>query len=315
MRNQSELISVLICTHNRCDVLGNALNSLEKMNPGEHLAREVVVVDNASVDRTREIVEEFAAKSSKTVRYIHEARLGHSQALNTGIEHCGGSIVAFTDDDAVVSPHWLDQIAATFHESDAGIVFGQVDPLWETAPPPWFTRRDYGRFALLDYGPQRFVVTDVEHPFYGVNVAVRRDVLNSLGGYRTDIGPRGIQGGIGADTDLFERALASGVGIVYDPSILVRHFIPTFRCTKTFHREKIKNCGQQYYEYVREYERCLPHLAGLPRYRYGRATKALVSYLKHMVTGKEAERFHNELELRRFFWLVVHAFGRSGLRA
>jgi glucosyl-dolichyl phosphate glucuronosyltransferase len=311
MRSEPELISILICTHNRCESLGRTLDSLETLNSKEHLAREVVVVDNASGDRTREVVEAFGARSSIPVRYILEARLGHSQALNTGIEHSSGDIVAFTDDDAIVSPHWLEHIASTFDESRAGIVFGKVDPFWETGEPPWLTRGDHGRFALLDYGPESFVVNDKEHPFFGVNVAIRREVLNSLRGYRTDKGPCGKHGGSGADIDLFERALASGVRIVYNPNVVVRHFIPSIRCTKRFQRIGAKNSREQYCRFVRETEKSLPQLLGLPRYRYRLAASNLYQYLMNAIRGKEPEQFYHELQLRRFFWLFVQSRGRD----
>ncbi len=314
MEKVSVLCSVLVCTYNRCHLLLKTLNSIEDLAPGDGLDRELVVVNNASDDRTREVVEEFAARSSLAVKYLFEGRIGKSYALNTGIEHCNGSIIAFTDDDAVVSPDWIDRVAAAFEESHAEIVFGRVNPLWETAQPTWFTHRHYGRFALLDYGQETFVVDDPRHAFHGVNVAIRREALNRLGGFRVDKGPRGLEGGIGEDTDLFERALASGIRIVYDPTIVVRHFIPSRRCTKNYHRDMLKRGISQYYLYVRETERSFPQLAGLPRYRYRVAAYNLLNFLKNMMTMESSEQFYHELEFRRFFWLFVHSLRRNGLR-
>jgi len=312
--NDMKTFSILICTRNRCDSLERLLNSIEAATSVGGHSREILIVDNSSGDRTREVVEEFARRSSAPVNYLLEPRLGKSNALNTGIEHCNGEIIAFTDDDAIVSSDWLDRIAARFDESHAGIVFGRVDPFWETAPPTWFTRRDYGRFALLDYGQEAFIVEDRKHGFYGVNVAIRREVLKTLGGFCVEKGPCGIEGGIGEDTDLFERALASGVRIVYNPTIVVRHFIPSFRCTKTFHRDRIKNARRQYYLYIRETEKCFPQLAGLPRYRYRIALISILKYIKNLICMKESEQFYNELELRRFFWLFVQSLRHDGLR-
>ena len=301
------MISILICTHNRCDLLRKALDAFGRLAPGGGIDREVVVVDNASTDQTREVVAESAGTSGHPVRYVFEGRLGKSNALNTGIGQCSGEVVAFTDDDAIVPPDWLERIAATFEESAAGIVFGKVEPLWESARPSWFSGRHAGRFALLDYGPEPMVVADKERAFHGVNLAIRREVLEGLGGFRVDKGPCGSGGGVGEDTDLFERAVDAGVRIVYDPGVAVRHSIPAARCAKRFHREAIRRGRGQYYHFVRETENDLPQLFGLPRYRYRLAASSVAGYLNHAIRRREAERFHHELMLRRFFWLFIQS--------
>lgn len=301
------MISILICTHDRSGLLAKTLDSLERLDPCGGIDREVVVVDNASGDRTREVVAEFAAASGHPVRYRYEGTLGKSHALNAGIGHCSGDVVAFTDDDAIVEPDWLERIAATLGEYDAGIVFGKVVPLWESGPPSWYSPRHGGRFALLDYGPEPRVVDDKDHAFHGVNLAIRREVLEGLGGFRTDKGPCGRTGGAGEDTDLFERAVDAGVAIVYDPRVLVRHFIPAARCAKTFHREALKKGRGQYYHFVREREKDLPQFLGLPRYRYRLAAASLSGYVTNAIRGEEPDRFHHELQLRRFFWLFVQS--------
>jgi glycosyltransferase involved in cell wall biosynthesis len=309
-------ISILICTHNRSDSLRRTLGALEALEIGEGLDREVIVVDNASKDRTADIVAEFNGSSSVPVRYVFEGRLGKSTALNAGIALCSGDVIAFTDDDAIPAPDWLDRIAEAFAEGNPGIVFGRVDPLWETGPPSWFDRSDHGRFALLDLGAERFAVTDPEQAFYGVNLAIRRELFDLLGGFRTDKGPRGVEGGAGEDTDLYERALAAGVEVVYDPKLVVHHCIPAARCSKAYHRERVKLSRVQYHRLVLEREGSFPRLAGLPRYRYRLAASQLARYLSGLVRRDEPAWFHAELELRRFLGLVGQAMrrGRSETR-
>lgn len=96
--------SVIIATYNRADELPRTLESLKKLEADEPW--EVIVVDNNSSDNTREVVE--GVKSFPVpLRYIFEKEQGRSAALNAGIRAAQGEILAVTDDDVRVDPHWL----------------------------------------------------------------------------------------------------------------------------------------------------------------------------------------------------------------
>ena len=101
-------ISVLITTRNRAEILKQCLKSLERQS---RKPNEVVVVDNASWDNTREIVESF--KKFK-VRYFFEKNIGIAYGRNRGLKEAKGDIFAFIDDDCVASKSWLKEIEKTF---------------------------------------------------------------------------------------------------------------------------------------------------------------------------------------------------------
>ena len=92
----SPLISAVICTYNRADLLAGAIESLleQTLNPAH---REIIVVDNASTDGTRAVVEQFAPDG---VRYVLETRQGLGYARNRGWQEARGEFVAYIDDDA-----------------------------------------------------------------------------------------------------------------------------------------------------------------------------------------------------------------------
>ncbi|MBO1345906.1 MAG: glycosyltransferase family 2 protein [Hormoscilla sp. GUM202] len=74
-------MSAIICTHNRDNYLGAAIDSLLAQDFPDF---EVLVVDNGSSDRTREVVE--ARLSDSRLRYVFESVLGLSVARNTGAD-------------------------------------------------------------------------------------------------------------------------------------------------------------------------------------------------------------------------------------
>ena len=74
------LISVVVCTYNRVNLLAEALHTLchQSLDASEY---EVVVVDNKSTDDTREVVDEFH-RCFSNVRYCSESKKGLSHARN-----------------------------------------------------------------------------------------------------------------------------------------------------------------------------------------------------------------------------------------
>src|SRR5712691_8767201 len=69
---------------------------------------KLLVVDNASTDRTREILSSFAQRLPLT--YLFEARRGQNHARNSALSAIAGDLVVFTDDDAIPRRDWLAQM-------------------------------------------------------------------------------------------------------------------------------------------------------------------------------------------------------------
>src|SRR5689334_5322402 len=90
--------SVIIATYNRCESLRESLKTLLNQNCKPELTYEIIVVDNNSKDRTKEVVESFQQSSqepnARTVRYVFEPKQGKCHALNRGIKNALGNILA-----------------------------------------------------------------------------------------------------------------------------------------------------------------------------------------------------------------------------
>ena len=78
---QNIFLSVVVCTRNRADELMNCLPELAKQAE-EFSDVEVVVVDNASTDNTREVVSKLSAGPDSPLQYSYEARSGRWRARN-----------------------------------------------------------------------------------------------------------------------------------------------------------------------------------------------------------------------------------------
>src|SRR6266852_3372319 len=95
-------ISVLIDTYNHERFIERAIVSVLEQDVSE-AEREIIVVDDGSVDRTPEIVRKFEPR----VRLLRKANGGQASAFNAGIPECVGEIVALLDGDDWWAPRKL----------------------------------------------------------------------------------------------------------------------------------------------------------------------------------------------------------------
>lgn len=91
-----ELVSIVIPTHNRCDLLERAVNSALNQT---YQNIEVIVVSDGSTDKTDELMTKLKDKSDKITYISYKPGKGGNYARNTGIKAANGEFVAFLDDD------------------------------------------------------------------------------------------------------------------------------------------------------------------------------------------------------------------------
>jgi glycosyltransferase involved in cell wall biosynthesis len=232
-------ISVLIATRDRAALLAATLEALARQDPPGCFT-EIVVVDNASVDGTPGVIRECATRSPYPVVHLREGRSGKSHALNTAVSHARGDVLALTDDDVLPSAGWLRAYRLAFAEGGVDFAVGRIEPLWEATPPQWLSPALYGVLAIPDGGSRRLPISRGvnEHIMpLGANMAVRRRVIDRVGGWNPDLGK--LQGSLrtGEDHELSLRMLAAGFAGVYEPDALAQHRVPADRLRLVyFHR-------------------------------------------------------------------------------
>jgi len=91
------MISVIVCTYNRAELLRELLPTLCEQTVA-FTQYEVIVIDNGSTDHTKTVAAVFAARYPQ-VRYCYEPRQGLSHARNRGWQEAKGDYVAYIDDD------------------------------------------------------------------------------------------------------------------------------------------------------------------------------------------------------------------------
>lgn len=210
-------ISIVVCTRDRPFLLEECLSAMARLDPPPG---EVVVVDNASVSgATGEVAARF------DVTLVTETVAGLDRARNRGLQTASGEVVAYLDDDARPDTRFVSVLSSAFSHPDIAAVTGLVRPAeLDTHPQIAFERLEGGMGK--GYSRRLFVGGDVGLHVYrvgvGTNMALRRRVLDELGGFdpRLDVGTATRGGG---DLDMFWRVLRSGGVILYEPDLVVRH--------------------------------------------------------------------------------------------
>jgi len=224
-------ISAVICTHNRANYLRKAIRSLVNQTlPKEEY--EILVIDNASTDNTREIIlGEFSHISN--LRYIYENKLGANHARNIGLANSAGKYVAYLDDDAIASDQWLEKILNVLHtcKPTVGCVGGRVELIWESVRPLWLSNELLGWLAMINWTAQPAVLSGTQY-LASVNIAFPKRLLEDMGGFDPRLGRRG-SNLLSNDEILIQRQLQSrGYELYYDPSIVVSHHVSASRLNR-----------------------------------------------------------------------------------
>ena len=215
-------ISAIICTHNRDNYLGAAIDSLLSQDFAQGF--EVVVIDNGSKDNTKQVVEQRLNNSR--LKYIYEPKLGLSVARNTGAKASSGEVLAYLDDDAVASEGWLEVLYSAYKSNPKlAIAGGKVTLLWpdKIKPPRWLSPGLAGNLGAYDLGDR---IVSIENPGLtprGLNYSIRRSFLDEIGGFDINLGRVGKNLLSNEELQMTELALKKGWEVAYLPDALVAH--------------------------------------------------------------------------------------------
>ncbi len=301
-------LDVVVPTYNRRSLLERTLASLERAAVPENLSVRVLVIDNNSTDDTRAYVAARQTDFAHELHYVFETKPGRSHALNAGIAAASGELVGMIDDDEEIDATWFTCIGEAFSEASVDFIGGRYLPRWGAEPPAWLPKEYPGVIGWIDPGDAAQVY-DENFPgiLMGGNAVIRRRVLNQVGSYLTSVSRNNKRLLAGEDEDMYRRLLAAGARGFYRPDLIIHHYIPPERLTKSYHRRWCFWRGVSSAIVDGEQKAPVAYLGGVPRYLYGRAARGVLRLTKDVVrrSRKPSERFSDELgvwDLVGFFY-------------
>ena len=193
-------ISIITITYNSAQTLQRALDSVQSQT---YKDIEHVIIDGASTDGTRELIEAYA-KQHKNVKWVSEKDNGIYDAINKGIRLATGDVIGFLhSDDMFYSVDSIGQIVAAFEQNQADVVYGDLQYMrGNKVVRRWKSNAFNPRALKYGWMPP--------HP----TVYVRREVYQQVGEYDSWFR-------ISADYDMILRIFTAGYKTHYIPEVLV----------------------------------------------------------------------------------------------
>lgn len=220
----------MIPTHNRAKSLSTLLQCLGYQRDLEDLNWEIVIVDNASTDNTKEIAYAFSEGSNLNINYVYEPKMGSSYARNAGVVSSKADLILFIDDDLLLPKDYLSNFFIAMYEfKDFDIFMPRILPDWEYVEkqPFWLTfnkpfniMQSFLPFHDLGIEPLRYPNRFAKNPISG-SFLVKKQVFEKIGLFRDDLGVN--QSGQCEDTEFFLLAMICKIKILYWPYATVYH--------------------------------------------------------------------------------------------
>jgi len=296
-------ISVVVLTHNRAQMMAECLEALRtQTRPPD----EIVVVDNASTDITRQVLDGLLLRAKdlgaqpapplKVVEGVSDG--GWAAARNRGVCAATGEWVAFTDDDCLPDKEWVRAIESLAHE-DYDAVGGWVEPAQRLRYPWWWHAEMAWAVGLSVPGLRGPLAGSVYYP-QTANWAARREVLlkepfqEIEADFEKD---RNIYRAGREDAELWRRLRRNGYRAHVDPRMVVQHRIGPQRL-------RFRNVLCRAYQDGVALQRREPY-----RELAAKAVDDLVSLPRQLVLGIWAKR---DRPWRRAAWHLVWAARQWG---
>ena len=118
-------ISVIIPVYNGEKTLRKCLKSILNQTYNNY---EVIIIDNNSTDKSKDIIKGFQSKSKK-ITYVFEAHRGRGSARNAGIIKAKGEIIVMTDSDCIVPNNWIQELTNPIVDKHESAIMGSEKDL------------------------------------------------------------------------------------------------------------------------------------------------------------------------------------------
>jgi glycosyltransferase involved in cell wall biosynthesis len=201
----------------------------------DQMTWEVIVIDNASTDRTGEVAKElWGDLPGVQFRVVSEPVQGLSNARNRGLVEAKGDLICFLDDDGQPQTDWLSNLYVFATTTNADAIVGKVT-IPENLSRPWMLELHRIRLASTEY-------INLGKPFelIGANMAFRRRVLEKLPKFDPELGAGKL--GFGEESLFSKQLLETGFSIMYAENAVVEHH---FDAKRLLYPDWIKSAKQR----------------------------------------------------------------------
>jgi glycosyltransferase involved in cell wall biosynthesis len=239
-------VSVVICCHNSEGLLPATITHLKTQRFNEQ-DWEVLVIDNASVDRTPLVAREcWGEDSPVAMRIVHEPRLGLSFARERAFEEARYEVLSFIDDDNWIAPGWIATVSECMSANPKLGAIGSINTaVADSAFPDWFARYCHYYAAWAYHEP----ATLASWVLNGAGMTIRKKAWRELrtSGFKWRLTDRcGSRLSSGGDLELGCAIQLAGWKIRIEPRLRLEHYMTPERLRWSYLRELLRRSGEAY---------------------------------------------------------------------
>lgn len=301
-------LDVVVPTYNRSSLLHKTIDSLLMANVPIGLEVAIIIVDNNCTDDTREVVQSLQSKSHLPILYVLQTSQGLSNARNAGINAGSGELIGVIDDDEEIDQHWYETVAAEFADSQTDFIGGPYLPNCNAPMPEWLPPGFNGVVGIVNAKPRQLFGESFPGNLQGGNAVFRRSVFERVGLYDPRLGRSGKGLLSEEDAEFYRRILIAGLRGFHVPDLIIYHYIPASRLTRSYHRRWCFWRGVSQGIADKSSRENVRYFFGIPRYRIMRGVTGLFEIPRNLSSESgSGNAFAREL----LFWdLLGFLYGK-----
>jgi len=300
--DQSEMLSVAICSYNRSDRLPALVRELRLQEC--RVPFEILVVDNNSADDTQAVLGRLAAEPGAPLRFVCETGQGIVPARNRAIEETlSSAYLVFIDDDELPLPGFLDAAAHALGTEGAQCVGGRIIvPFQPGTRPGWLGEELVCMLGKVDHGGEPFWIKDQSTPVWSGNVGYATAIFADGLRFDTRYNRVGKIGFGGSDAIMFQTLLARGTRMRYRPDMAIEHFVEYAKLTRAYFLNQHYGSGKRRGRWGSEqYGRAI---AGVPPFMVAQALRQGARTLS-MLVRRELGAIRQAMNLTYALGMIV----------
>jgi glycosyltransferase involved in cell wall biosynthesis len=237
-------VSVVICCHNSETLLPATVLRLKNQHASD-VSWEVLVIDNASTDKTALVAREcWGDDWPAPMRIIHEPRLGLCYARERAFEEAQYEIVSFVDDDNWVTPEWVCTVSECMSADSKLGAIGSLNTAVADVPfPEWFSRYCHYYAAWAYREPATFPTWALS----GAGMSIRKSTWQNLrrDGFRLSLtGRLGNRLSSCEDVEIGCAIQLASWKIRVEPRLQLQHYMTPTRLQWTYLRRLLRGVGE-----------------------------------------------------------------------
>lgn len=236
---EQPLLSVVVTSYTT-ERLKDILELLDSLKAQTYSRIEVIFVG----ERSRELcdrVKEYGEKTGvQRLRVIFTSeKIGLGGARNLASKEATGEIVAFVDDDVILSSEWADEMVKSYEDSSVIGVTGACLPQWQDKKLDWLPKELYWLISCTDWTDWN--ETREARSLWGGNMSVRREVFEKAGSFLPLLG---YHAPMAEDLEFSLKAkIKTGGKLLFNPKAKVWHKVYAYRVSLKFVSSRAHHIG------------------------------------------------------------------------